>query len=96
MQGQPQFAAKRNRSTRGGKAEVDYRFDAPKKVDRLMRDPSFADRCDWSKLGGWDWVKLLKKRPEFADKCRRDQVAAPQWEKLVKLFPQLGGGSANQ
>lgn len=38
-------------------------------VDRLKKDPSFADKCDWSRLSSWDWMNLLCSHPEYADHC---------------------------
>jgi hypothetical protein len=32
----------------------------------LIKQPQFANHCDWSKLSSWDWGYLLIKQPQLA------------------------------
>lgn len=29
-------------------------------------DASYSEKCDWTKLDGYDWTRLLVKHPEYA------------------------------
>lgn len=42
----------------------------------LEKQPSFADKCDWSRLNGKNWALLLSELPQYADKC--------DWNKLYE------------
>ena len=58
-------------------------------VSLLEEDPEFADKCDWSKLDGSDWVSLLEEKPEFADKCDWTKLFKDDWERLFEKRPEF-------
>ena len=49
----------------------------------------FADRFDWSKLYGFDWVRLLSVQPQFSDRCDWDKLTDLDWSNLLEIQPQL-------
>ena len=45
--------------------------------------------CDWKKLDGWDWIRLLSKQPQFADKCNWKKLDGKDWRRLLSEQPQF-------
>ena len=51
--------------------------------------PEFADKCDWEKLNGADWVQLLRARRGLADYCPWEKLGKVDQESLFQLYPTL-------
>lgn len=48
-----------------------------------------VDLCDWDKLHGWNWSRILQNYPQYADKCRWDKLEVDDWLALVQHQPQF-------
>ena len=44
-------------------------------VQLIQANDTFSDRCDWSKLDGDDWAKLLKTHPQYKTKINFDEFS---------------------
>ena len=60
----------------------------------MDKHPDFACHCDWQKLDGQDWSKLLSFKPLFADKCDFELLSEEQWERLLWDQPQFAAKKA--
>ncbi len=49
---------------------------------------AFADKCDWSKLDGGDWSKLLKTHPQFKTNIPFEKLSDWDWGRLLPDFPE--------
>ena len=49
---------------------------------------AFADKCDWSKLDGGDWSKLLKTHPQFKANIPFEELSDWDWGRLLPDFPE--------
>jgi len=49
----------------------------------------FAERCDWSKLTGYDWSYLLRHQPQFAEHCDWSLLTGHDWSYLLNCQPQF-------
>jgi hypothetical protein len=50
-------------------------------------EPAFVASCDWSKLDGGNWVRLLFWRPELVEKCDWDKLSESDRETLRRCWP---------
>ena len=68
-------------------------------VSILAKHPEYWERCDWFKLSGSAWVKLLCKwaqlsidiPSEIMAKCRWEKLSGKDWVRLLKSCPQYVG-----
>lgn len=44
---------------------------------------------DWDKLGGKDWVGLLRWKPNLARHCRWSKLGGSNWAKLLRMYPEF-------
>ena len=59
-------------------------------IDALKKGNDFQNiECDWEKLDGKDWSRLLSKQPQFADKCDWKKLKGDDWQKLLEAQPQF-------
>jgi hypothetical protein len=55
----------------------------------LIRQPQFADRCDWSKLDGGDWACLLRWHPDICGECDFPKLSVSDWIYVLSYRPEL-------
>ena len=46
-------------------------------------------KCDWEKLNGTSWRRLLCEQPQFADKCDWEKLDGWDWGWLLSRQPQF-------
>lgn len=55
----------------------------------LVKQPPFADHCNWEHLTGWQIRQILSKQPQFVDKCDLELLDDDAWNRLSWDQPQL-------
>ena len=65
-------------------------------IDKYMRlwclrkgYEQFADHCDFEKLDGDAWSRLLRYQPQFADHCDWLKLDSLDWSTLLSRQPQF-------
>ena len=49
----------------------------------------FADHCDWSKLNGYNWRRLLISKPQYSDRCDWSAFDGYNLSWLLRYQPQF-------